>query len=503
MIARTLNFAECLMPMARALTTVAALALAGAVLVALAEAAPASVRSAPAAVATTPGHWGPAIEVPALATLNSGHNAHLQSMWCASAGNCGAGGYYTRRGGYREAFVLSETRGRWGPAIEVPGTTTLNAGGYAGATSVSCPRPGDCVAGGYYTDRYRHQQAFVVTQTNGRWGKAFEVPGTAALNAEGLAAVNAVSCGFTGNCTVGGEYSFAPASACGFNQCVQAFVANEVNGRWQAAHAVPGLAQLNTGMDATVDAISCTPNGNCAAGGEYTQIEIGEAFVVTETAGHWHDAQEVTGLPELYTGQYAYVTAVSCASPGNCAAGGSWRDPDYVDTHAFVLLESHGHWGKAITPRASRALGGATSLDAVSAISCPSPGDCAAGGGSTVGQGYLVSARNGVWGIARVIPGLSALSPGAGGVVDDVSCSRAGACGAGGGYGNSSTSRAFVVSEAGGGWGEAEEVPGTRSPYPGAEVDVISCPAVRTCSAGGSYTDSKRGSEVFVVSETP
>jgi hypothetical protein len=43
---------------------------------------------------------------------------------------------------------------------------------------------GDCSAGGYYNGG--GEQVFVVTQANGTWGTAEEVPGTAALNGSSL-----------------------------------------------------------------------------------------------------------------------------------------------------------------------------------------------------------------------------------------------------------------------------------------------------------------------------
>jgi hypothetical protein len=53
--------------------------------------------------------------------------------------------------------------------------------------SVSCASPGNCAAGGTYGDRINHIQAFVVAERAGRWGRAVEVPGTAALNTGGFA----------------------------------------------------------------------------------------------------------------------------------------------------------------------------------------------------------------------------------------------------------------------------------------------------------------------------
>jgi hypothetical protein len=56
--------------------------------------------------------------------------------------------------------------GTWGQAKEVPGTAALNAGGQASINSVSCARAGYCGAGGSYFDASGHQQAFVVSDAN-------------------------------------------------------------------------------------------------------------------------------------------------------------------------------------------------------------------------------------------------------------------------------------------------------------------------------------------------
>src|SRR5215472_14721406 len=151
---------------------VAALAMAGLGVLLLAGAAVAGVRSAGA------GGWGKAVEVPGTAALNTGGNAEVLSVSCAAAGSCAAGGYY-RASGQLQAFVVTEARGRWRRAIEVPGTAALNTGGDADVLSVSCAAAGSCAAGGFYRDGSHHLQAFVVTKAAGRWRTAIEVHGRA------------------------------------------------------------------------------------------------------------------------------------------------------------------------------------------------------------------------------------------------------------------------------------------------------------------------------------
>ena len=110
------------------------------------------------------GRWGTAIEVPGLAALNTGGYAEVNSVSCASAGSCAAGGDYADRRG-QQGFVAVERNGRWGTATEVPGLAALNKGGGAAVNSVSCAPAGSCAAGGDYTDRHGHDQGFVVSQT--------------------------------------------------------------------------------------------------------------------------------------------------------------------------------------------------------------------------------------------------------------------------------------------------------------------------------------------------
>src|SRR5262252_4023203 len=105
--------------------------------------------------------------------------AGAAALWCAAqpAVACAA-----PAGAGQVPAGAAGRAGAWQAAIEVPGTGALNKGGTALVTSVSCASAGNCAAGGLYTDRSGHRQAFVASQANGTWHAAVEVPGTAALN---------------------------------------------------------------------------------------------------------------------------------------------------------------------------------------------------------------------------------------------------------------------------------------------------------------------------------
>src|SRR5215467_8738992 len=87
------------------------------------------------------------------------------------------------------AVVASLGSQVWGTAEEVAGTAALNQGGSAFINSVSSAAAANCSAGGHYSDSAGNVQVVVVNQVNGTWHTAIEVPGTAALNQGGDAAI--------------------------------------------------------------------------------------------------------------------------------------------------------------------------------------------------------------------------------------------------------------------------------------------------------------------------
>lgn len=147
--------------------------------------------------------------MPGIATLNNG-NSQVVSMSCTASGDCAAAGTYQRQG--NRIFVAGESGGTWGNAEQLPGMATLNKGNvFLRVNQVSCGKPGNCVAGGAYTDAAGHGQAWLAAETGGIWHAAHAVAGLAALNQGGAATVLAVSCPArtSGECTAAGYYNTA------------------------------------------------------------------------------------------------------------------------------------------------------------------------------------------------------------------------------------------------------------------------------------------------------
>jgi Bacterial Ig-like domain (group 3) len=445
---------------------------------------------------------------------------------CSSPGNCAvAGNYGGLAGGFSPtAFVANQRNGTWGTVIEVPGLAALNVGNDSGIETLSCASAGNCTAGGDYspggTDAGGASpafDAFAVTEKAGTWGGATEVPGTAALNTGRSAVVTSVSCWSAGDCTAAGVY--APGGVISGIVSSQVFVVTEKNGTWGPATGLPGLAALNTGEQGAADSMSCTAGANCAVGGYYTTTSgQQEAFVADESAGAWHPAEEVPGSGALNPNGAAGVYGISCASAGNCGAIG------YAASNsgeAFLTSEINGTW------RTATAIPGA--INPLS-ISCPSAGNCVAGGSYLAGgqpsqgfQAFVMAEHNGTWGALLPVPGLAGLNIGQSAGIESMSCSAPGDCGAGGYYAAKKVTKiakpakraeptkidqpppapgqAFVVTETDGIWGRAEAVPGSSAlAAPDSTVlYAVSCVSPQACTATGVYGVSGPGG-IFVVS---
>ncbi len=421
--------------------------------------------------------WGSAIEVPGIASLNVGGSAGLSSVSCASAGNCSAVGWYTDSAG-QQVYVVSEQGGVWGTAIEVPGSAALNTSGAAELGQVSCAGAGGCVAGGGFSDFSDFiGTAFLVEQTNGVWGTAFQVPGLAALDTFKASDVTSVSCASPGDCLVGGDFADA-SNGLDLDLDYAAFMVSEHGGVWGTPFVVWG--------NSSVSSVSCAGAGYCVTGGS----SGGQAYLVTLSNGHWLFKPKLPGVAALSAGGLSQVTSVSCASPGNCAVGGLYTyGRKGVREHAFLVKETNGKWGKAIA-----VFGGAA--ESVSA-SCAAAGNCIAGGYFAKGghtQAYVVAERKGKWGSGIRVPGLSALGGARPSSVYALSCaSTAGNCAATGYYMDPAGKfQAFVAGEQSGVWGKAVEVPGTAALDAGGTGGVgaaVSCAGTGSCAVGGTYND--------------
>jgi len=151
----------------------------------------------------------------------------------------------------------------------------------------------------------------------------------------------------------------------------------------------------------------------------------------------WHAAQAVrlpAGATELSQG---YLPALSCPSAGNCVAGGAFADAA-GSLQGLVLTENAGTWGapRQLTPPADA---GQNPYLTIYSLSCVTVANCAAVGSYQDANGdvqsFVASEAAGTWSTAQKVT-LPANALGSGQVsnVKTVSCASAGNCSAAGSY---------------------------------------------------------------------
>jgi hypothetical protein len=428
--------------------------------------------------------------------------ADLSSVSCPSAGNCSAVGFL-QPPGTNEVFVVNQTKGTWGQIQKVDLARLTHHKVIDGMlTSVSCSSAGNCGAGGNYVDGVK-THAFVVTEAKGTWAKAQDVSGISSLNPgnhipDTFSGIEFLSCPSAGNCSAVGDYS---------NRAEQLlFVVNEQKGVWGKAEMLPGILHLTTlGPGADFTSVSCASAGNCAAGGLYSPWNSAAyPFVASEKNGVWGKAQEVPGAGPVNKGHRAFVNSVSCPAVSTCVAVGYTED-SHLNAHPFISAQKNGVWGRIQTALGVAGLptGGATSAS-LDWVMCASMGNCTGVGDYTDSafnqRNFVITETSGKWGKAKAIP----LGKLANASITSVSCASVGNCSAGGDFSAGPKSvQLFVINETGGVWGKAEEIPGSAALNAGdyATFDSVSCGAPGNCSAGGSYSSVFPVEEPFLVSE--
>ncbi|MFZ1062814.1 MAG: hypothetical protein WAN30_05010 [Acidimicrobiales bacterium] len=381
---------------------------------------------------------------------------------------------------------------------------------YNGNLSVlSCAAPGDCAAAGIDQDASGNTYGLLLNEVDGVWRDPSNVvpPGNADVS-YGVS-IDDVSCGAPGSCSAVGTYADAA-------QNELSFVVNEVDGVWQKAVEVTLPANaIKSSQISDLHSIACSSSGSCSAVGTYLATaganSIEEPLAVTETAGHWGNASEVTLPAGTNYNPFAELNQVACASAGNCAAAGSYIDQNDV-THALVVNQIAGVWrvGTSLAPPANASsFTGAN----VSEISCARAGDCAAVGTYIVSGGAVEmladNESNATWAhsIEVQLPASAAANPhvllyGFGGVA----CPSVGECVSGGQYQDKDGNyQGFLVNEINGRWQAATQLTlpaGAEQAGKNGGVVALSCVAVGDCTAGAAYEDTSGNYQALVVNET-
>jgi hypothetical protein len=371
------------------------------------------------------GVWGKAFQPAGLAALNKGNDGGVGGLSCPSAENCLAYGSYQAdpdNGNSGQAFIVTESKGAWSAAEELPGLGAL-----AGAVSTSiggadCRSAGNCAIVGGYSDAAGDNYLFDDLETGGVWGTPQEIAGIAALDVSNLTIAQAVSCGKAGNCAAGGVYYDAKNDG-------KAFMVSEQAGKWTAAQAIPLPSKSAFNL---FDAVDCPPAGPCVAAFDDDGTQAFQA--VEQPAGTWGKASAIAGVSQ--------VKGLACPEAGYCTVGGGGtaKTPG-----AVVATETKGTWANASV------LPGKLRMDGVLALACAAVGQCSALGSYEIpaapvanSSSFVASETNGKWSAGITVPGLKAQFSS----LQVIDCTAPLACVAGGDEeGKNAGTSGFVVSE--------------------------------------------------------
>jgi hypothetical protein len=422
------------------------------------------------------GHFGNAQAM--LGPGNTGIQATFIHVSCAPSGDCAEGGTMATDGLVHAFGAFEQHDGTWGTAKPVllpdPAFAT------SALHELSCGAPGNCVFVGDFDAGNSFNGGnfgFYAVERNGDWTQSVSVSGQG-VRSQALT----VSCPTASDCAIGGKVSGQP------------FTLDEAGGVWGLPQPVPGLAALHE-VSGFIQEISCASPGDCSAVGSYHDSSTSDrVFVVDEHAGNWGMAQQIDTSALLDSG--ADPSTISCASPGNCAIGGTYLDASN-NLQDFVADEVGGQW----TP--AQKVGGVANVGqfpGLAQVSCPAAGECVAVGtfDTTNSRAFIAEERGGKWQRARTPGGL-------GSAANSVFCPSARNCVVTGFAVRGRATRAFARYEVNGAWGKVTALPGVAVLDQGdfSMGDQVSCASAGDCAIGGEYAAPSSNSAPFVSTSSP
>jgi hypothetical protein len=372
---------------------------------------------------------------------------YLTGVSCPAIGSCVAVGYYSN---LRTDQALAETlnNGNWSltnAADLGPGGTRLEA--------VSCSSLGNCWAVGSYEDSAGTQQALAEYQmSNGSWAL-----GQAAENGTSSNSLAALSCPAPSSCVAVGQY---------YNGHAVQTLAESLSGTTWSVVASPNASVANNGLLG----VSCPAPGSCVAVGAYSNGRAEQTLAMSLSGGAWH----LETSPDQ-AGASNALAAVSCPSSGECEAVGYYT---VAGTDMALGMALSGTTWALVPTQGQQA-----PADTLAGVSCPSPGSCVAVGAANGPAGLpqvLAEVLNGTnWALSQ-----PALPPGVvASYLNGVSCPVPANCEAVG-YGLSANGTAQAVAEtySSGSWAlTALPLPSAAGTY----LSAVSCPALGSCVAVG------------------
>jgi hypothetical protein len=446
-------------------------------------------------------NWGTGVEAGVPGNAGAQPAVFLSSVSCPSAESCTAIGGYHDTASHYQGLLLTATSGTWSSGEQATLPAGANADPVVNLRSVSCGSPGNCTAVGWYTDSAGHRQGSLLTESAGTWGSGVQAPLPANASTNPAVFVTAASCPSAGNCAAVGSYTDSSNHA-------QGLLLAQTSGTWPTGLAATPPANAHASPGVLLNDVSCTTVGNCTAVGNYNDTSTHrQGVLLTETAGTWASGLQAGLPPGTGTNPSVLLGSVSCPSAGNCTAVGWYLDSSNHQ-QGLLLTETAGTWASGLTaPLPANA--GADPHGDVRSVSCASPGNCVAVGSykdsSNHTQGLLLTQTSGTWsaGLEATLPAGAGPDPNV--TLNSVACRSSGTCAAVGWYADSSNFLHGVrFGASSGAWGSGAEVtPPANASGTFALANWVSCGSDVSCSAVGWYADGSGATQGLLVNAPP
>jgi hypothetical protein len=420
------------------------------------------------------GVWATGTEAPlpvnaAFNPLDPANNTGVVNVRCVSPGNCAAVGLYTDATNNDRGLLLTERGGKWQRGIEArlpsdvmpPAKNRKTVQDNLVILSVACTSVGNCYAVGNYVTSANTLQPLIVAERNGKWltGTVAPLPVGAAVRGQ-KAVLYSVTCLPTNTCTAVGAYVDADGDQ-------QAMLLTANSGVWSAVTEATLPSDAGTSPAATPIALDCVAAGDCTAVGYFQDSHTDSLGVMlNESSGSWSTGTQAllptnAAPPTSYNAQTTVLGTLTCPDATDCTAGGSYTDA-YGNTQAVLISEAAGTWGtgQEVSLPSNSETTATDQTAGIDAVSCPSVGNCVAGGDYTDtaenNDSLLVTETNGVWSAATEAPLPSNAGQAQYSAVEGVNCSSVGNCTVIGTYDTHfRDGLAYAIQETNGVWGSA------------------------------------------------
>ena len=465
---------------------------------------------------STNGVWDTA--QPAVFTSGQQHisrSGSFTSVSCASPGNCTAVGKFMNIDSEFEAFTMSIANGVWDLARPAQfSADRQNTEPDDIFNSVSCATPGNCTAVGDFINSSGSKTPFAYTSVNGVWGNAEPAEFSDGLRSNsGSTSFNSVSCSTPGNCTALGDFSKTEGGRAAFTATSVKRTSPPPEDGWDQARPAEFPNGLFGYSEIVVSSISCASPGNCTVVGGFQHIIYMQgfrAFTMTSTNGVWAPARAALFPDDVQARPDANFRSVSCASPGNCTAVGSFQNSNN-GYEAFTMTSTNGAWALARPAVFPAGVQFTYPSARFSSVSCTSPGNCTAVGNflnsGNNQEAFTMTSTNGVWDTAQpavFASGIQNDSPLA--QFNSVSCASPGNCTAVGFLKTFDGSReAFTMTSTDGAWapGRPAVFADGVQPIPRiADFNSVSCASPGNCTAVGRFNNMSDANEAFTMTMT-